>query len=197
MKFRESGMPSEDRWASFFNPTETLKRMELSSSTDLWVDIGCGYGTFIIPGSSMISGKAVGIDIDHMILEICRKRLKKQGVSNIELILNDISSERRNAGVENLYGQVDYVSLFNILHCENPHTLLNTAHFLLRVGGTLAVTHWKREQTPRGPSMEIRPEPKAIELWGRESGFSFLRTVDLPPYHYGLLFIKGAWTENR
>jgi SAM-dependent methyltransferase len=187
MKFRESGMPSEDLWASFFEPIETLTQMELSSSTNLWVDIGSGYGTFIISGSSMIDGKVVGIDIDYDVMELCRTRLEEQGIRNVELILNDISTGKNNAIVENLYGQVDYVSLFNILHCENPHALLNTAHCLLKTGGTLAVTHWKREQTPRGPSMEIRPEPKEIESWGRESGFSFLRAVDLPLYHYGLL----------
>jgi tRNA G46 methylase TrmB len=92
MKFRESGMPSEDLWASFFQPIETLNRMELSSSTNLWVDIGSGYGTFIIPGSSMIDGKVVGIDIDYDVMELCRTRLEDQGISNVELILNDIST---------------------------------------------------------------------------------------------------------
>jgi hypothetical protein len=44
--------------------------------------------------------------------------------------------------------------------------------------------------TPRGPSMEIRPTPETIIGWATKTGLSLEKYVELPPYHFGLVFIK-------
>ncbi len=51
MKFRDSGMPVEKRWDDFFHPEEILTMMEIDPSIGNLLDIGCGYGTFLIPES--------------------------------------------------------------------------------------------------------------------------------------------------
>ncbi len=41
MKIRESGMPEENLWATFFKPEAVLHKLGLPSSGDV-VDFGCG-----------------------------------------------------------------------------------------------------------------------------------------------------------
>lgn len=183
MKYRESGMPPEKIWDSFFNPSEVLKKMGISQSIDLIVDIGCGYGTFILPASSVVK-RAIGIDIDSDLLECCQKVITERGITNIELIVDDASSSSYNAHM----GSADYVALFNILHCEDPISLLRKAKLMLKPGGRTGVIHWKNEETPRGPSMDIRPKPQQVTEWATSIGLTLEGQVDLPPYHYGLVF---------
>ena len=70
MKIRESGMPEEEEWNTFFNPTETLRLLGVNSGVKDVADFGCGYGTFTLPASKIISGKIYAFDIEPEMIEI-------------------------------------------------------------------------------------------------------------------------------
>ena len=79
---------------------------------------------------------------------------------------------------------VDAVLLFNILHCDQPVELLRHA---AAAGRHVLVIHWRYGETPRGPSLAIRPRPEQIIEWAREAGLEPIGAmIDLPPWHYGL-----------
>lgn len=183
MKYRESGMPDEDMWRSFFKPEEVLEKMGIDRSVGVLIDIGCGYGTFILPASRVVT-RVIGIDIEPGMIDHCRNMITGQSIQNIELHLDDVSAGSYDAYRES----ADYVSLFNILHCEDPVGLLRKAVSLLKPDGSVGVIHWKYEKTPRGPSMEIRPKPGQVTAWAALAGLTLHTQVDLPPYHYGLIF---------
>ena len=83
----------------------------------------------------------------------------------------------------------DAVLLFNILHCEQPVMLLHHARNALRIDGGVLVIHWRHDiATPRGPAAEIRPRPDQITVWGSQAGLSAGEVIDLPPWHYGMVF---------
>jgi hypothetical protein len=69
--------------------------------------------------------------------------------------------------------------------------LLQEAHRVLHDGGMLFVMHWRRDiQTPRGPSLAIRPRPEQCQAWLEEAGFRNVERVNLQsccPYHFGLI----------
>jgi SAM-dependent methyltransferase len=190
MKYRESGMPSEQMWDTFFNPEEVLEKMEIDKKIRILMDVGCGYGTFLLPMAELVSTKVVGIDIDEEMAKICREKIKDNNIAKIEVIHGDISAEDTLKALEQYKGQVDYVTLFNILHCEEPTNLLKNVYDILNNNGRIGITHWKYEKTPRGPSMEIRPKPEMIVNWAVKTGFTLEKQIELPPYHYGLVFIK-------
>ena len=48
MKARESGMPDQTMWESFFYPKNILAALQLDSHVRNAVDFGCGYGTFTL-----------------------------------------------------------------------------------------------------------------------------------------------------
>lgn len=190
MKYRESGMPSEQMWDTFFNPIEILDKIGIDKQIKTLIDVGCGYGTFLLPIAEIVSSKVIGIDIDNEMIEICSNKINNHNPAKIELIHGDICADDTLKALKNYEGEIDYITLFNILHCEEPITLLKNAYDILNDYGRIGITHWKYEKTPRGPSMEIRPKPEMIIKWALKAGFTLEHQVELPPYHYGLVFIK-------
>lgn len=190
MKYRQSGMPDEMLWDTFFNPTEILKQLDVNEDVTALLDIGCGYGTFLVPAAHIVKEVVIGIDIEHAMIAVCKDKIREQGSKNINLICGDISTEQTLKALEQYKGEIDYITLFNILHCEQPMNLLIASYNLLSDNGKIGVIHWTFESTPRGPSMEIRPTPERIIGWAAESGFTLYKYVELPPYHFGLVFTK-------
>ena len=192
MKYRESGMPDEQMWDTFFNPTQILAQLDINGNINTLMDIGCGYGTFLISAAKLVKNKVIGIDIENEMIETCRRKIEEQNINNIDLLHGDISTEQTIKDLEKYKSEFDYICLFNILHCEKPLDLLKAAYHILNNNGKIGVIHWKYENTPRGPSMEIRPTPEIINGWALKSGFVLEKYVELPPYHYGMVFIKKS-----
>jgi SAM-dependent methyltransferase len=186
MKYRESNMPSSDQWDTFFDPNYILDQLGVNKSVNTFIDIGCGYGTFLFPAAHLVKNMAIGIDPE--MIKHCNDHSKTHNITNVEVLLGDIDTI--NPDIYKSHGIIDYVALFNILLCEEPIKLLKYAHDLLVYNGKVGVIHWKHENTPRGPSMQIRPKPEQIVNWGHEAGLKNSIYVDLPPYHFGIVFTK-------
>jgi len=186
MKTRESGMPPEEMWQSFFDPNGVLTKLGLDSNCRDVLEFGCGYGTFTIPAAQRIRGTVYAIDIEPEMLAITGAKAKAVGAENIELLQRDFVVD--GSGLADR--TVDYVMLFNILHAQERMALLREARRVLRPHGKLAIIHWNFDaSTPRGPSMSIRPKPGHCRAWAEEVGFAAISPadIDLPPYHYGLV----------
>jgi SAM-dependent methyltransferase len=187
VKIRESGMPDQEMWRGFFAPGDILRKLGLTSSCRDVLDVGCGYGTFAVPAARICSGTVYAIDVEEDMVEATRAAAKDAALSNVVVSRRDFITE--GSGLPDV--SVEYVMLFNILHAENPHVLLNEAKRVLAPSGTLGATHWNYDpSTPRGPSMKIRPRPEQILAWAEEEGFRVIPPgkVELPPYHYGFAF---------
>ncbi len=186
-KIRESGMPDENLWESFFEPEKILTTMQLNNSPVNAFEFGCGYGTFTIPASRAIKGKIYAADIEERMINRVAQKAREESLDNIEIMLRDFVKE--GSGLE--ADSMDYVMLFNILHAENPEELLKEAYRILKPGGRLGIIHWNYDpETPRGPPLEIRPKPEKCIKWTCEAGFKLENQHDLKPYHYGLVFLK-------
>lgn len=185
MKTRESGMPEEDRWKSFFDPEFILSELGLERTCQTVVDLGCGYGTFSIPAARRIDGKVYAIDIDANMVDSCQAMVEEAGLANVITQQRDFAAD--GSGLPDQ--AADFVMLFNILHAENPIDLLKEAYCILVPGGKVGVIHWNYDPTtPRGPSMDIRPRPEQCQAWILAGGFDLLIPfIDLPPYHYGMV----------
>jgi ubiquinone/menaquinone biosynthesis C-methylase UbiE len=179
-------MPPEEMWQQFFNPSTVLAKMQLTPIIRDVVDFGCGFGTLSIPAAQIVRGTVHAIDIDAEMIAATRDKAHALGLQNVNTIQRDFVSE----GTGLADASVDYVMLFNILHAEDPATLLREARRILRPQGILAITHWNYDsETPRGPSMSIRPRPEQCVQWAKDVGFAPSDgPIDLPPYHYGWLF---------
>lgn len=171
-------MPDECSWESLLDVPLVLSRLEVGRFHDV-AELGCGYGTFSIPIARAISGTLYSFDIDPAM--VARTRQRAAGLP--------VVGQVRDVMESGFAVKVDAVVLFNILHCERPVLLLHRAVDALRPGGEVLAIHWRYGETPRGPSLDIRPRPEQIVAWAQEAGLEPLGDViDLPPWHYGLRF---------
>lgn len=191
MRLRDSGMPDEEYWESLFDVKLVLDRLGIHPGLRDVAEFGCGYGTFTIPIARTISGVVYTFDIDPAMVSRTTTRAQSAGIANVVCREHDVMEH--GFGLTN----VDAVLLFNILHCENPHRLLRHAANAVRAGGQILVIHWRFDATtPRGPGLDIRPKPENIMQWAQQIGGLALQgtTIDLPPWHYGLRFVRSQDT---
>ena len=187
MKIRESGMPDRHMWEKFFKPQSILFNLGLDAQVRDVVEVGCGYGTFTIPAARVIRGRIYAYDIDEEMIRITKTEAEKAGLKNVNTVLRDIVVDGTGLADDS----VDYVMLFNILHLEEPLTLLSEAKRILRERGKLGIIHWNYDPaTPRGPSMDIRPRLEDCIKWAQSVGFKNPLRYDLKPYHYGIVLEK-------
>ncbi len=186
MKVRESGMPPQEVWDDFFDADGILDKLGLTSGCRDLVEFGCGYGTFTLPAARRVSGTVHTLDLDPRVLAAARQNAIDSGVENIHFEIRDFVAN--GTGLPDQ--AVDYAMLFNILHVEEPVALLHEVYRNLSEGGLLGIIHWiHNEDTPRGPPLDIRPKPEQCRSWAAAAGFSAeCETIELPPYHYGLVF---------
>ena len=196
MKTRESGMPDEAIWDSFFDPAVVLSTLGLTSACGDVVEFGCGYGTFSIRAARIVAGTVHAMDVEREMIGVTHSKARAASLSNVNTCLRDFAAE--GTGLPDY--SVDYAMLFNILHAECPGVLLTEAHRVLRPGGKAAIMHWNYDATtPRGPSVEIRPRPEQCQAWAESVGFGLLDPgiVDLPPYHYGMVLEKKTVAKDN
>jgi len=188
MKVRDSGMPDESMWNSFFDIPSVLSGMQINKRVKDLVEIGTGYGTFTLECARQITGKLYGFDIEKDMLECVTLKLKTEHIQNVVLEQRDILS--RTTGLAD--NSVDYVMLFNILHHESPNDFFEEAYRILKPKGRIGIIHWRSDiETPRGPDLSIRPKPEQlVELIDKQKFKIEKGPFNLKPYHYGLLVSK-------
>jgi len=180
-------MPEEAMWSKFFDPELILQQMEITSGLHSIVDLGCGFGTFSIPASGLVTGIIHAYDIDENMISWLKNKINQQHIQNIQLHFNDFIAD--GSGLPG--HSIDYVMLFNILHHEAPDQILSEVHRILKPGKSAGIIHWRSDiATPRGPRLEIRPTPEQCKKWAVESGFTISKELILEPYHFGLIISK-------
>lgn len=190
MKVRDSGMPEEQLWATFFDANRILTQLQFDDPAADVVEFGCGYGTFTLAAAARTHGTVFALDLEPEMLATTEHKAAAAGLNNVRTLLRDFVAD--GTGLPD--NSVGYAMLFNILHTENPVGLLREAFRVLRPGGKVGVIHWNYDSsTPRGPDLNIRPRPGQCQAWTRAAGFALvLPLISLPPYHYGLVGKKTA-----
>jgi SAM-dependent methyltransferase len=188
MKARESGMPEEAYWESFFDADATLDILfKTSGLAGNLVEFGCGYGTFTLAATRRTHGVVTALDIEPLMVDRVRQKAEALALSNVKVEMRDFVAH--GSGLDS--GTQDHALIFNLLHLEQPVMLLQEAHRVLRNERMLFVIHWRSDiPTPRGPSLAIRPRPEQCQAWLEEAGFRNIESVNLQPccpYHFGLI----------
>lgn len=186
MKGRESGMPDAAYWATFFDADAVVRLLGIAPGDDI-VEFGSGYGTFTLPAARRTRGLVHALDIEPDLVAALREDAARHGLPNIREQQRDFIA----AGTGMADASVDHAMLYNILHVEDPVALLREARRVLKPGGVASVIHWRSDiDTPRGPSLDIRPRAEHCLAWARAAGFVHGELRDIStaaPFHFGLL----------
>lgn len=188
MKGRDSGMPDEEYWESFYNARAIVERL-IPREVDSVLEFGTGYGTFTLPTISWISGKFIGCDIEPGLVMRLQEKLSSNSLHGT-IDQRDFMEDGSGLVDES----VEHCMLYNILHIENVDTLLLEALRVLKVFGTVSIIHWRSDiETPRGPDLSIRPTPEQCITMAERVGFRNGRMLDISdvaPYHFGIVMEK-------
>nr|WP_254053656.1 class I SAM-dependent methyltransferase [Singulisphaera sp. GP187] len=114
MKGRESGMPDEDFWGTFFDPLCILEKLGCAESRRGLVEFGCGFGHFTVPAAQLARGEVFAIDIDPAMVATTIEKVQSAGLTNVTVEQRDFVE----AGCGRPDTSTDHVMLFNILQSK-------------------------------------------------------------------------------
>jgi SAM-dependent methyltransferase len=189
--FQNTRQPDRDWWSELWDdPDATLRALGVDDATSV-LDVGCGDGFFTIPLAERVDGPVYALDLDLDHLDCVRTEATEAGVD-----VHTVAGDARDLP-SLLSDRVDYVLLANTFHgVDDPKALAATVRDVLEDGGRFGVVNWHdlpREETTvagevRGPPEELRLSPEATREAIEPAGFDHVETVELPPYHYGVVF---------
>lgn len=188
-------MPNPGWWEALWpDPAKVLRDAGVAPGMDI-IDLCCGDGWFTLPLSS-IARSVIAIDIDPALLEAAKVRIAERGgaphCTFVEADAYDITKVARCP--------VDHVFLANAFHgVPDKSRLVQGVRDILKPHGLFAIVNWharSREQTTvlgeaRGPATELRMTPDQTIDSVEQDGLTFLRQVEVSPYHYGALFERS------
>ncbi|MFT4905863.1 MAG: precorrin-6B methylase 2 [Natronomonas sp.] len=195
-RFQNTRQPDWDWWGWLWpTPGATLRELGVESGESL-VEIGSGNGYFALPAARITDPAPVyAVDVDESLLDELRHLADQQDVENVVPVHADARSL-----ADHLPERVDTCLLANTLHGvagDEQQTFIEAVFEALKPGGTFVVINWRdvpKESTTiageqRGPPPALRLSPEETQRIV-ENGADFTRTrrVDLPPYHYALIF---------
>jgi ubiquinone/menaquinone biosynthesis C-methylase UbiE len=192
--FEGTEMPTTGWWEALWpDPAAVLRALGLQKDMDA-VDLCCGDGWFTLP-MSKVARHVLAIDIDRQFLGLARHRLMSAGAMNCDFVEGDAYDLDKRAS-----RPVDFVFMANVFHGVPDRLRLTQAvHRTLKSGGRFAIVNWhqrRREETPilgepRGPKTELRMSPEQTIQSVEVGGLRFAELVELPPYHYGVVFERA------
>ena len=193
--FAATAMPDNAWWSALWpDPERVIQLLGIEAGMTV-VDMCCGDGHFTAPLAELVKGKVYALDIDPDLLNQARSEVARRGAS----VAGWLCADARDIA-ELVPNEIDCVLLANTFHGVPDKTgLAQGVARVLKPGGRFAIVNWHRiarQQTtmldkPRGPKTEIRMSPEKVRQVVEPAGFRLADLVELPPYHYGVVFRKG------
>ncbi len=193
-RFQNTGQPDWDWWGKLWpTPGATLRDLGIEAGLSV-AEVGCGSGYFALPAARIVEPAPVyAVDLDEALLDELGSLAERQAVENVVSVHGDARDL-----TELLPDPVDALVVANTFHgVDDRAAFVAEAFDAIAPGGSLIVVNWHdrpREATtvggePRGPPTELRMPPEETEgAVSRAAAFELDRRIDLPPYHYALVF---------
>lgn len=174
---------------------QAIKALNLKHG-DTVVEIGCGTGLNfpLIQQAVGHEGKIIGVDLTDAMLARARKRIAKEGWSNVELVLSDAALYQFPAGIDGV------ISTFALTLVPEFDTVIRNGCRALRPGKRWVVldlkmpSNWLSWFTPLF-ALLTRPFGVTIELAERhpwESIGKYLRNTSIIELYMGFVYIAAG-----
>ena len=189
--FEGTEMPTAGWWPALWpDPASVLEAVGLKRNMDV-IDLCCGDGWFTL-AIATAAHQVIAIDIDRNMLNAARSYLSGAGVTNCEFVEGDVYQLITLAPYP-----ADFIFMANAFHGVPDRVRLSqSVRQRLKPAGRFVIVNWHRrprEETtilgePRGPKTELRMSPQQTIKAVEESGLNFSGSIELPPYHYAVVF---------
>jgi len=178
---KKAGILDDPERVKILDPDNILDKLELTGKT-VFADLGCGTGFFSIPAARRVK-KVFALDIAQEMLDILSENIKKEKITNIEVILSGESS------IPISDQSVDFLLMANVFHeLEDKLALLKEVKRVLKMNGRLIIIDWKKMEMDFGPPLQERFDEKEVIDACYENGFMLIEISNIGPYNYLLIF---------
>lgn len=189
--FQGTEMPNTGWWEVLWaDPARVLQAVGFKAGDDA-IDLCSGDGWFTLPMAKQ-ARRVAAVDIDPVLLEKARAGLNAEGITNCEFKAGDAYTL-----ASLVPWRADFIFLANAFHgVPDRPRLARSVNKSLKSGGRFAIVNWHkrpREETvvleePRGPRTDLRMSPDETIRDVAAGGLLHIKTVEIPPYHYGAVF---------
>jgi ubiquinone/menaquinone biosynthesis C-methylase UbiE len=169
-------------------PNKLLKLLDLKPGM-IVADIGAGSGyyTFRLAEKVGPKGKVLAVDIQKEMLDIIRKRMKKDKVENIEPVLGGESDPKLPANGVDLILMVDVYHEFTC-----PYEMTEALIKALKPGGRLAFVEFRREDEKVPILLAHKMTEKQVLAEMAPHPLKHVKTIDSLPWQHVILFEKKS-----
>ena len=88
-------------------------------------------------------------------------------------------------------GFADFLLMVNLHHeIDDPLITLQESYRLVKAGGSIAISDWRKEEMDKGPSVKIRVDSKEVKHQLQEVGFFDITIYDEFRYNYLVIGYK-------
>lgn len=165
-------------------PDEAIRLLKIPKGASV-ADIGAGSGYMTVRLAKHVgqSGRVYANDVQPQMLDMLRRRLERQKITNVTVIQGDVDDPKLPAGSVDLELMVDvYHELFR------PQSMLRHLRDALKAGGRLALLEYRKED----PTIPILPEHKMsvreAKMEVEAEGFTLLSVNESLPRQHILVF---------
>jgi ubiquinone/menaquinone biosynthesis C-methylase UbiE len=149
-------------------------------------DLGAGGGWFTIRlAGRAINGRVYAEDIQREMIESIDRRVKREGLTNVKVILGTPSDPA-------LPEPVDAVLIVDAYHeMDAPVVLLANVAKSLKPNGRLGIVDFKKDGGGPGPPIEERVDPERVIRDAQAAGLRLHSRPSFLRYQYLLVFVRA------
>ncbi|MGA3239186.1 MAG: class I SAM-dependent methyltransferase [Bryobacteraceae bacterium] len=151
------------------------------------IGAGSGYITALLARRVGPRGKVYANDIQVRMLDLLRRYIAQQKLTNVEPVLGAVDDPKLPANTIDLALMVDVYHEFS-----EPQKMLRGIRRALKADGRMALIEYRGED----PSIPIRPEHKMTVVQVRAEiepeEFRFVKTIETLPRQHIIIFVKQS-----
>ncbi len=167
-------------------PSMLLRALKIKPGMSL-VDLGAGSGYLTFPMARLTgpTGKVYAVDIQPEMLQIIRRKMKEQGVSNIIPVLGTVTDPKLPPS------SADLILLVDVYHeFDHPWEMTRAMVRALKPGGRLVLVEYRKED-PDVPIKELhKMSEKQVKREMSVHPIRWVETIGILPRQHIIVFQK-------
>jgi len=165
-------------------PSKAIAALDIKPG-QVVADVGAGSGYYTVRLAKRVgpTGRVFATDIQQEMLELLKKRLARERLNNVELVLATDVDPRLPAG------QFDLILMVDVYHeLARPQDVLRRLRTALKPDGRLVLVEFRKESAWVPIREEHKMSVKEARMELEAEGYRFDRVIDVLPWQHILVF---------